>query len=123
MAFVKVVGVVRSTTFLFTTLCTSIQLFGEKCSQRRVDRLKISAAALQSVVGAGHPAGGVCAARRAPAVAPASACVRLVPHRLEVRAVVPFAPAVLGTRAVFTASYRAVLPGGPSSASLLGAAA
>jgi hypothetical protein len=29
---------------------------------------------------------------------------------------VPFAPAVLGTRAVFTASYRAVLPGGPSSA-------
>jgi hypothetical protein len=40
----------------------------------------------------------VCAARRAPAVVPASASVRLVPHRLEVRAVVPFVPDVLGTR-------------------------
>jgi hypothetical protein len=43
---------VRSTTFLFTTLCTSIQLFGEKRSQSRVDRLKNGSAALQSGVGA-----------------------------------------------------------------------
>jgi hypothetical protein len=43
---------VRSTTFLFTTLCTSIQLFGEKHSQSRVDWLKTSAAELQSAAGA-----------------------------------------------------------------------
>jgi hypothetical protein len=53
---------VRSTTFLFTTLCTSIQLFGEKCSQSRVDRLKTSAAALQSAAGAP----GTLSARSAP---------------------------------------------------------
>jgi hypothetical protein len=29
MAFVKVVGVVRSTTFLFIVLCTCVQVLGE----------------------------------------------------------------------------------------------
>jgi hypothetical protein len=48
--------------FLFTTLCTSIQRFGEKCSQRSVDRLKISATALKSAAGAP----GTLPARSAP---------------------------------------------------------
>jgi hypothetical protein len=114
---VKVVGGSWIYNFPIHHILHFYSTFWRKRSQRRVDRLKTSASALQSA------AGEVCAARRAPAVAPASACMRIVPHRLEVRAAVPFAPAVLGTRAVFTASYRAVLPGGPSSASLLGAAA
>jgi hypothetical protein len=48
--------------------------------------------------------------------------MRLVPHRLEVRGLVPLAPAVLGTRVAFTAPYRRrARRGGPSPVLLPGA--
>jgi hypothetical protein len=46
MAFVKVVGVVRSTTFVFKVLCTSIQNFGVICVQTDAQQNKNGPAAL-----------------------------------------------------------------------------
>jgi hypothetical protein len=62
---------------VFTARCTSVQFFGEKRSQRRVDRLKTRALALQSAAGAFCRPG--CAARCAPTTALPRRPCRAVP--------------------------------------------
>jgi hypothetical protein len=56
MAFVKVVGVVRSTTFLLTALCTFIQLFGVFPFQTGLVGLTVVAQRRRDVETQGAPA-------------------------------------------------------------------
>jgi hypothetical protein len=68
-AFMKVVGVVRSTTFLLTTLCTSVQNFRDNCCRTRVKRNRRSRNATSS--GAlGLPHARVAPAAPAPSRSP-----------------------------------------------------